>query len=101
MSKSDIGEIRYERDPERPYRMSEERMAALRAMTDKDIDYSDIPPQDGPPTRRVVGPRFQWPQDVVPVDSDLVDFFKATGDAPASRINAVLREYVETRRKGA
>ena len=47
MSEKSTGETRFDLDPDNPPRMPEERMAALRAMTDQDIDVSDIPPQTG------------------------------------------------------
>jgi uncharacterized protein (DUF4415 family) len=101
MSGKNTGEIRFEFDPDNPPRMPEERMAKLRAMTDEDIDFSDIPPQTGPPTRRVHGPRFSRPQDVVALEPDVIRFFEETGGASSARINAALREYAEKHRKSA
>jgi len=101
MSEKSTGEIRFELDPDNPPGMPEERMAALRAMTDQEIDLSDIPPQTGSPTRRVFGPRFGHPHDLVAVDADLLEFFQEAGEAPGGRINSVLREYVERHRKSA
>jgi uncharacterized protein (DUF4415 family) len=101
MSEKNTGEVRFVLDPNNLPRMSEERMAALRAMTDEDIDYSDTPPQTGSPTRRVFGPRFGNPQDVVALEPDVLQFFKETGDASSARVNAALREYAETHRKSA
>jgi uncharacterized protein (DUF4415 family) len=96
--------------------MSEERMAALKAMTDDDIDYSDTPSQEGKQGRRVGGPRFGAPQNfddlelvltavpedpMVALEPDVLQFFKETGDASSARVNAALREYAETHRKSA
>jgi uncharacterized protein (DUF4415 family) len=81
--------------------MSEERMAALKAMTDDDLDYSDTPSQEGKQGRRVDGPRFGTPHDVVALEPDVLQFFKETGGASSTRINAALREYAETHRKTA
>jgi uncharacterized protein (DUF4415 family) len=101
MSEKNTGEVRFVLDPNNLPRMSEERMAALRAMKDEDIDYSDTPPQTGPPTRRVGGPRFGAPHDVVALEPDVLQFFKETGDTSSARVNAALREYAETHRKTA
>jgi uncharacterized protein (DUF4415 family) len=76
-------------------------MAALKSMTDEDIDYSDTPSQAGKPGRRVYGPRFGRFQDVVVLESDVVRFFEETGGASAARINAALREYAEAHRRNS
>ena len=101
MSEKTTGEIRFELDMDNLPTMSEERMAALRAMTDEDIDYSDTPSQAGKPGRRIYGPRFGNVQELVALEPDILAFFKESGDAPAGQINAVLREYVENHRKTA
>jgi uncharacterized protein (DUF4415 family) len=101
MSEKTTGEVRFELDPNNPPRMSKEQRAALKSMTDDDIDYSDTPSQAGKPGRRVLGPRFGNPQDVVALEPDVLEFFKETGELSATRINAALREYAETHRKNA
>ena len=80
------------------------RLAAVAAMPDTAIDYSDIPKQVG---------TVQWsrPSALVPsenkqqitlrVDADVLNFFKATGKRYQSRINAALREYVKAHAKSA
>jgi uncharacterized protein (DUF4415 family) len=101
MSEKNTGEIRFELDPDNLPRMSADRLSALKEMADEDIDYSDTPPQTVPPTRRIMGPRFGNPHDVVALEPDVLQFFKETGGASSARINAALREYVETHRKTA
>lgn len=101
MSEKTTGEVRFVLDPNNLPTMSEERMAALKAMTDEDIDYSDTPSQEGKQGRRVGGPRFGAPHDVVALEPDVLQFFKETGDASSTRVNAALREYAETHRKSA
>ena len=70
------------------------------AMTDKDIDTSDIPPLDEeffknatlriPKTKSTITMRL---------DSDVLDWFKSQGGGYQTRINAVLRMYMEAHRK--
>lgn len=75
----------------------------LRNMTDDEIDFSDIP-RTTPEmwARGVVRKGFK----VIPkkrqltlrLDEEIVDFFKNDGDGYQTRINALLRSYVEARK---
>jgi uncharacterized protein (DUF4415 family) len=69
--------------------------ARIDAMKDEDIDTSDIPE---------LGPEFfknaiSWPgpkkQITLRLDPDILRFFRKTGRRYQSRINAVLRRYME------
>ena len=71
----------------------------IEAMKDKDIDLSDIPE---------LGDDFfedatLWPgrkkQLTIRLDPDVVDFFKRKGRGYQSKINAVLRRYVDVQRR--
>ncbi len=74
---------------------------ALRQMTDEDIDCSDIAATDSkfwasaklvmPEPKVSLGVRF---------DRDLVDWFKAQGPGYQTRMNAVLRAYMNSQAKG-
>jgi uncharacterized protein (DUF4415 family) len=78
------------------------RLQRIAAMPDTAIDYSDIPRQTG---------KVAWtrPGALVPtenkqmvtlrLDADVLKFFKGTGKRYQSRINAVLRAYVEAKPK--
>lgn len=90
-------------DPKKPMTAAQrKRLAALAAMPDEKIDYSDIPRQTG---------NIQWtrPGALVPdenkqqitlrLDADVLGFFKGTGKRYQSRINAALREYMNAHRK--
>ena len=101
MNEKNTGEVRFEFDPDNLPTMSDERLAALRAKTDEDIDLSDTPCQGGKPGRRVGGPRFGAPPAAVVLDRDVLRFFHENGGASGARINAVLREYAEAHRKRA
>jgi uncharacterized protein (DUF4415 family) len=73
----------------------------LRQMSDRDIDYSDIPETDE---------KFWANADVVvPIakthlsvrlDEDILDWFKRQGPGYQTRMNAVLRSYVQAVSKG-
>jgi uncharacterized protein (DUF4415 family) len=73
----------------------------LATLDDTDIDYSDIPkvPAEWFAKARVVYPNDRKLQLTVRFDTDVVDFFKATGRGYQTRMNEVLRTYVEAMRK--
>jgi uncharacterized protein (DUF4415 family) len=71
----------------------------LKAMTDNDIDFSDIPPMGDdffknavwwiPPRKSAI---------TIRIDPDILEWFKKKGRGYQTRINAVLRMYVEARK---
>lgn len=70
----------------------------LRAMRDADIDDSDIPKLDKSfwKTAKLVMPE---PKDrlTIRVDHDVVEWLKKDGSGYQTRINAILRSYMEAR----
>ena len=66
----------------------------LAAMTDDDIDTSDIPPLTEDFLKRA---RVRMPKEriTVQIDADVLKWFQAQGDDYQQRINAALRIYVE------
>ncbi len=72
----------------------------LRNMTDEDIDFSDIP-RTTPEmwAKGIVRKGFKSvptkQQLTLRLDEEVVDFFKKTGSGYQTRINALLRAYVE------
>lgn len=76
-------------------------IARLKALKDEDIDFSDIPELDESfwENARLVMPH-QKKQITIRFDRDILDWFKARGKGYQSRMNAVLRAYVEAQRKG-
>ena len=99
MSEKRTGTTTYTLDPAHPPRMTEEQKAKLLAMRDEDIDLSDTPSQEGKLGRRVGGPRFGF--EAIVLDRDVLEYFHRQGDASSERINAVLREYVQSHQEGA
>ncbi|MDQ3181038.1 MAG: BrnA antitoxin family protein [Acidobacteriota bacterium] len=81
-------------------RKSETDWARLDAMTDEDIDYSDIPPITDEMWAKGVWRKGLKPiprnhQDNLPIDKDIIEFFKAQGFNYPLKINQILRAYIE------
>ena len=95
MSKSNT--VKLTLDPKNPPSLTEEqkvRLAALDALPDDQIDTSDAPFRpdavwvkavDFPHAKKLISLR---------IDEDVIEFFKHTGTRYQTRINAVLRSYV-------
>jgi uncharacterized protein (DUF4415 family) len=73
----------------------------LRQMSDRDIDYSDIPETD---EKFWANAAVLMPQPKthlsVRLDEDVVEWFKRQGPGYQTRMNAVLRSYVQAVSKG-
>lgn len=78
-----------------------DELAALDAMSDEDIDYSDIPPvRDFSGFRRV----FYRPEKqavTIRLDADVVAWFKGSEPKYQTAVNRVLRDYMLSHRKSA
>lgn len=72
-------------------------LARLKAKPDSAIDYSDIPELDAAffRTAKLLMPEPSQPV-TMRLDKSVVEFFRKQGPGYQSRINAVLRAYVET-----
>jgi uncharacterized protein (DUF4415 family) len=70
--------------------------AALAAMTDEDIDYSDIPPLTEKffENAALRIPASQANQ-LVQIDPDILQWFQAQGGEYKSLINSILRHHIE------
>ena len=70
----------------------------LKKMRDRDIDHSDVPPLDASFFKNAI---IRLPERKRPValrlDPDILDWFKRQGKGYQTRINAVLRLYMEAR----
>lgn len=77
-------------------------LARIDAMTDDDIDYSDIPELDDEfweNAELYIGGKKAIS---IRVDEDVLDFFKARGKGYQTAINKVLRQYMEAQtRRGS
>lgn len=76
------------------------RLAAIAAMPDEQIDYRDAPslPEDGWMKAAEHLPENKK-QITLRIDSEVIDFFKESGKRYQTRINAVLRAYVDAQKK--
>jgi uncharacterized protein (DUF4415 family) len=70
--------------------------AALEAMSDDDIDYSDIPPlTDQFFEQAVLRVPATQARNLVQLDPEVMAWFQAQGDEYKTLINAVLRHHIE------
>jgi uncharacterized DUF497 family protein len=76
-------------------RVSRTNWAKIKSMKDQEIDFSDIPELTDDFFKEAV----LWPgkkkQITIRLDPDILDFYKGTGKGYQSRINNVLRRYME------
>ncbi len=68
-------------------------------MTDEDIDYSDCPELDEEFWKHAKLVHYQPPKKAVFIrlDEDVIQWFKTQGKGYQSRMNAVLKAYVQSR----
>ncbi|MBU1150162.1 MAG: BrnA antitoxin family protein [Proteobacteria bacterium] len=73
--------------------------AKIKAMKDRDIDFSDVPELNDDFFEEAT----LWPgkkkQITIRLDPDVVDFFKTKGRGYQSSINAALRRYMEAQQR--
>ena len=83
-------------------RPSETNWAKVDAMTDEEIDTSDIPPLE---EAFFANAKLRLPKGKVPivlsVDADVIAWFKAQGDEYQKLLNAALRIYAEAHKERA
>jgi uncharacterized protein (DUF4415 family) len=90
-------------DPNNPPPLTDDqraRLEAVAAMPDDQIDYSDAPfLLDAVWMKAVDSLPETKTQITLRIDADVIDFFKHTGKRYQTRINAVLRAYVDASKK--
>lgn len=76
--------------------IDKKRLKNIKSIKDKDIDYSDIPElnEDFWVNAKPVYPKQKKPISIR-LDQDIIEYFKSEGKGYQSKINAVLRTYVE------
>jgi uncharacterized protein (DUF4415 family) len=99
MQKKDSTIVKRTLDPKKPPQpgtRQKTRLDAVASMPDEQIDYSDAPYL---PNAAWMKAAEQLPhskkQITLRIDADVLEFFKNTGKRYQSRMNAVLRSYVE------
>jgi uncharacterized protein (DUF4415 family) len=81
-------------------RKSETNWDRILQMKDEDIDFSDHPEATAEMfakaiVRKGLKPVLPKPQITLRIDQDVIDFFKAQGRGYQTRINQLLRAYME------
>jgi len=75
------------------------RLDALAAMPEEAIDYSDAPFIPNPVWKKAVAGPPPKKQITLRIDADVIDFFQHSGKRYQTRINAVLRSYMDAARQ--
>jgi uncharacterized protein (DUF4415 family) len=93
--------VRFTYDPKNPPRFTKKERERLLAMTDDQIDLSDIPDMGGTAWTRpgALVPTENKKQVSLRIDADVLSFYKSTGRRYQTRINEVLRRYMEAQTK--
>ncbi|MGJ3231894.1 MAG: BrnA antitoxin family protein [Oceanicaulis sp.] len=83
--------------------MSEERLREIEAIRDEDIDFSDIPELDEDWFAKAEWRNFNEPKKQLTVrfNADVIEFFKQGGRGYQTRMNAVLRAYMNAVKRDA
>ncbi|WP_019506445.1 BrnA antitoxin family protein [Pleurocapsa sp. PCC 7319] len=93
--------VNYTPDPNNKPQLTQEQKAQLDALSDENIDYSDIPELDDDfwQNAHIVTPDLTQPV-TLRIKSSVLQYFQANGKKGyQSRINAVLESYVKTQQK--
>lgn len=88
--------VRFTLDPNTP--LNTEQKAQLAALKDRPIDLSDIPesPADAQWTRPGIPFSVENKQQItLRLDADVLEYFRETGSRYQTRINRVLRAYMQ------
>jgi uncharacterized protein (DUF4415 family) len=76
-------------------------LAKLDAMSDDDIDYSEIPDLGDKGEEFWDKAIVRGPKQNILIDSDVIDWFKSQNDGYQEHINALLRAYMQAHNKAS
>lgn len=102
MRKSESNTVKLTLDPANLPALTEQQraeLAAVAAMSDERIDYSDAPHLHDAAWMMAGSIPETKKQVTLRIDGDVIDFFKHAGKRYQTRINAVLRAYVDAQKK--
>jgi len=101
MSVKTTGIVKFTLDPKRPPTLSKKAKARLADLPDDRIDLTDIPATHGVAWKRpgLLIPEENKRQITLRIDADVLAFFKTTGRCYQTRMNAVLRSYMDGQRQ--
>ncbi len=99
MRKNESSIVKFSLDPNNPPALTPSQkaeLAALRTKSDDDIDFSDMPELDEAFWKAATRPIPPGKTQItLRLDADVLKFFKTTGSRYQTRINAVLKAYVD------
>ncbi len=100
MSAKTTGHVRFTLNPKRPPTMTKKARARLAALTDEHIDFTDIPATHGVNWKRpgALIPEGNKRQITLRIDADVLSYFRTTGKRYQTRMNEVLRAYMDAQR---
>ena len=101
MSVKTTGTAKFTLNSKRPPALTRKAKARLAALPDKSIDLSDIPETHGVAWKRPGSliPGENKRQITLRIDADILAFFKATGKRYQTRMNEVLRSYMNSEQR--
>ena len=103
MKESKQSTVRFELDPNHPRQLSAESKVRLDTVDNTQIDHSDIPELTNDSFARAARSKtMKIPakqQISLRVDEDILAFFKSHGTRYQTRMNAVLRAFVEAHKR--
>src|ERR1700681_2739721 len=97
MTAKTLGTVKFTFNPKRLPAFTKKRKVALAALPDKSIDLTDIPATHGVAWKRpgLLIPEENKRQITLRIDADVLSFFKTTGRRYQTRMNDVLRSYMD------
>src|SRR5712691_517424 len=101
MSVKTTGMIKFTLDPKRTPALAKKAKARLAALLDKNIDLTDIPATHAVAWKRpdLLIPAENKRQITLRIDGDVLTFFKTTGRRYQTRMNEVLRSYMNAQQQ--
>ncbi len=101
MSVKTTGTVKFTLEPKRPPALTRQAKARLAAISDDRIDLTDLPATYGVAWQRpgLLIPAENKQQVTLRIDADVLTFFKTTGRRYQTRMNEVLRSYMNAQRR--
>ena len=103
MKSKHTGTVKFRLEPNHLPELSAKQKEHLKSIRERGIDYSDIPSQKGVVWTRpgALVPAENKKQVTLRLDADVLAYFRKTGKRYQSRINAALREYMNSNKRSA
>ncbi|MGC4192870.1 MAG: BrnA antitoxin family protein [Thermomicrobiales bacterium] len=98
-----VGHTNWDDDPYIGSDAYQRELAAIDALTDDEIDFSDIPPLTNEQLAQAVRNPYMQPgadEALVPLDADVIAWFRRRYPKYQTAMNAVLRAYMDAHEAG-